>query len=436
MKEILYDIRDKLLNGAFKNEEHVRLSIVSRILKSLGWNIWNPNEVYAEYKVLPHENLSRVDLALFQGDNTPCVYIETKAVGKLEGNIRKIEKQLRDYNVNFTALFSVITDGRSWRLYYVRTGGEFAQKCFKSVDLLKDNVDDIENSFETFLSKEEILHGNADFNAKKYLNLTRTQQVLEASISEAQRIVLEPPYLSLPQALKKIAETKGLSTSIEEIETFLKNNEGVPVKDDVLEVESVKKRSIENEIELCRNKATGVNFIYLENIDLNRIRVITPNGRILIHESEHFSEVFHEDKTKLLSKGLITPQQLDLYDEYENNLDSNEGSNKNIPIKKSPTFVNLSIKVNNTTIKGESVPQFFTSGIEYIVSKNLPIDEILPFRTSAVRFLIARRPIHPRGNDFVNPVEYSGYFMEAHKNRKEAKRNLILLFSKLGCNVA
>ncbi|MBW8003089.1 MAG: hypothetical protein FVQ80_13900 [Planctomycetes bacterium] len=39
MKDILSDIRTKIKNGCYKNEEHVRLSLVARILQKLGWNL-------------------------------------------------------------------------------------------------------------------------------------------------------------------------------------------------------------------------------------------------------------------------------------------------------------------------------------------------------------------------------------------------------------
>ena len=46
MRQILEDIRNKLSEGAYKNEEHMRLSLVVRLLHKLGWNIWDPKEVY------------------------------------------------------------------------------------------------------------------------------------------------------------------------------------------------------------------------------------------------------------------------------------------------------------------------------------------------------------------------------------------------------
>lgn len=221
MKETLTDIIKKLSEGVYQNEEHVRLSLVSRILTKLDWNLWNPNEVNSEFSVLPHEDKSRVDLALFLNSYIPSVFIEIKAVGKLEGNISQIETQLRDYNRNNTALFSIITDGRKWRLYFSQTGGEFSQKCFKVLDLIEDNIEDVEQSFYSFLSRSAIQNGNAKTAAQGYLQLNQKQRAMEDALPKARRIILESPYPSLPQAIIQVASQSGLSISEKEAKLFI-----------------------------------------------------------------------------------------------------------------------------------------------------------------------------------------------------------------------
>ncbi len=46
------------------------------------------------------------------------MFIEIKAVAQMQGRLQDVERQVRDYNRNNTALFSVITDGRERRYYY------------------------------------------------------------------------------------------------------------------------------------------------------------------------------------------------------------------------------------------------------------------------------------------------------------------------------
>lgn len=87
MLEALRDIQAKLSQGAYRNEEQVRLNLVARLLQELGWDIWDPGEVSAEWPVAPAEDATKVDLALFVNSYAPSVFIEVKAVGKIASNL-------------------------------------------------------------------------------------------------------------------------------------------------------------------------------------------------------------------------------------------------------------------------------------------------------------------------------------------------------------
>lgn len=221
MNEILSDIRNKLTNNYFQNEEHVRISLVLRILFKLGWDIWNPKEVNSEFKAVPSEDVSRVDIALFSNEySPPLIFIEIKSVGKIDTDLFRIEQQLRDYNRNNTAQFSIITDGKEWRFYYSQTGGEFSQKCFKVIDIIQNNLSDVINSLTLFLSKNEILSGNSKKEAERLLKLNQKQRALEDALPRAKRMISEYPFPSLPQALAKIASKLGFTISEEEAKEF------------------------------------------------------------------------------------------------------------------------------------------------------------------------------------------------------------------------
>lgn len=224
MKQILEDIRSKLNERKYRNEEHVRLSLVARILSELGWNIWNPAEVNTEFTATPNEDNTRVDFALFVISAFPSVYIEVKPVGKIEGDISQIEIQLRDYNRNNTATFTVLTDGRRWRFYYSQTGGQFSQKCFRVLDLIDDELEEITTSFQTFLSKQEIQNESAKHAAESYLQLTQKQRAMEDVVSQARKIALEAPFPPLPEALVELVAQRGLNVTHEEAVLFLEKS--------------------------------------------------------------------------------------------------------------------------------------------------------------------------------------------------------------------
>lgn len=225
MENILQDIRAKLEDNFYQNEEHVRLSLISRILLDLGWDIWNPKIVYSEFTVAPNEDYTKVDIALFLNQFAPpSVFIEIKTVGKVDTDLKRIERQLRDYNRNNTATFTILTDGRRWRFYYSQTGGEFSRKCFKAIDLLKGDLEEIENSFLTFLSKEEIESGRAKDEAQSYLQLNQKQRALEDAFPKAKKMTMEAPFPSLPEAIVKIVNSAGFYISKEEAAIFIEKN--------------------------------------------------------------------------------------------------------------------------------------------------------------------------------------------------------------------
>ncbi|MBI5474866.1 MAG: type I restriction enzyme HsdR N-terminal domain-containing protein [Ignavibacteriae bacterium] len=221
MIETIDDICSKLSEGIYYNEEHVRVCIVLRLLNELGWDIWNPTEVNTEYKPVRYEDATRVDIALFCNSFSPAVFIEVKAVGRIEGELARIEQQLRDYNRNNTAEFSFITDGQKWRLYYSQTGGEFSQKCFKTFDLLEEETEDIARFLQLFLSKEKLVNGEGRQEATTYLRLSQRQRALEDSFPKAKRISQEPPFPRLPDALMNLMRQAGFDISEPEATSFI-----------------------------------------------------------------------------------------------------------------------------------------------------------------------------------------------------------------------
>jgi hypothetical protein len=220
--EILLDIRQRLLNKEYHNEEHVRLSLVARVVQALGWDIWNPTEVYTEFKATKKEDNTRVDVALFTHDfEGTAVFIECKAVGAFAADLATVEKQLRDYNRDHTALFTVITDGRHWRFYFSFTSGEFKDKLFCKFDLLQDGLEEAAGYLETFLQRENILNHSARQKAEAYLMLGKKERAMQDVLPDAQKLVSLPPFPSLPQAMVQLLAAKILTITPAEAQAFL-----------------------------------------------------------------------------------------------------------------------------------------------------------------------------------------------------------------------
>ncbi|HEX8329832.1 MAG TPA: DUF4357 domain-containing protein [Hymenobacter sp.] len=227
--EILLDVRQRLAKKEYHNEEHVRLSLVARVVQALGWNIWNPTEVYTEFKATKKEDNTRVDVALFTHDfESTAVFIECKAVGAFAADLSTVEKQLRDYNRDHTALFTVITDGRHWRLYFSFTSGEFKDKLFCKFDLLEDGLEEAAGYLETFLHRENILNHSARQKAEAYLMLGKKERAMQDVLPDAQKLVSLPPFSSLPQAMVQLLAAKTLTITPAEAQAFLTGTSVAP----------------------------------------------------------------------------------------------------------------------------------------------------------------------------------------------------------------
>ena len=228
MQATLENIKQDLTKNVYKNEEHIRLSLVCRILDKLGWDVWNPEEVYPEFVPNQREDSTRVDLALFIGDRKPYVFIETKAPGKIDGRmLEAVEKQVRDYNRNNNALFSIITDGQKWRFYYALSRGEFADKCFREFDFLQDETSTIEEILTGFLTKESLQTGAEDA-AKKYLRLSQKEKAMQKCLPETTGLMNKPPYYTKPQALVELMKRQGITLTEEQAMEFLEKNPSLP----------------------------------------------------------------------------------------------------------------------------------------------------------------------------------------------------------------
>jgi len=162
MKEIIEDIRRKLKDGSYKNEQHIRISLVARICQVLGWNIWDPVEFNTEFKVnklvtdmKKTTGKGSVDVALFKEPRKKneklFALIETKKLGEIDQASRK---QLEEYSLKLNHPISILTDGKTWEFYLNSLPSptyQYQDRMINTINLLCDNNDDIVTLFTSLL---------------------------------------------------------------------------------------------------------------------------------------------------------------------------------------------------------------------------------------------------------------------------------------------
>lgn len=109
----------------------------------------------------------------------------------------------------------------------------------------------------------------------------------------------------------------------------------------------------------------------------------------------------------------------------------------NSPENRTPRERGATVKINGEVIHAVTVPDLYEQVLKLLFKKGYidRLNALIPFKTSKKRYLIANEPVHPNGNDFSIPVEYKGYFMEAHKSYMTAIRALEKFLSKGGLSV-
>jgi hypothetical protein len=92
------------------------------------------------------------------------------------------------------------------------------------------------------------------------------------------------------------------------------------------------------------------------------------------------------------------------------------------------------IDLDGVTMTAQTVPDLCTQVMDFLHTKGhgKKLLELAPYSTSGQRYLFAKSPVHPNGNDFFNPVKNHGLYIETHKNYKTALGQLTRLASKCG----
>jgi predicted CopG family antitoxin len=92
------------------------------------------------------------------------------------------------------------------------------------------------------------------------------------------------------------------------------------------------------------------------------------------------------------------------------------------------------VELNGDRISATTVPDLCAKVMEFIYAKGLwnQFEGLAPYRTSAKRYLFAKTPKHPQGNDFFVQLKYKNIYMEAHKNYETTIKQLGRLLFQLG----
>lgn len=169
LSEAIKDIKDWLSKGLYANEQHVRFSLVGRILNELGWDVWNPEIFNTEYTVTVPDNSDnrhgttrtyKVDIALCKKSSKgmePHILIEVKGADMSLQQATSGRNQLELYSSKFDSI-SILTDGCTWEFYLnslKKIHTSFESCLISKVNLSEDSMDSVCDVFQKLLNPKK-----------------------------------------------------------------------------------------------------------------------------------------------------------------------------------------------------------------------------------------------------------------------------------------
>ena len=113
------------------HEMNTRYMLIDPVLRSLGWDLSNPNQVTFE---LDLNDYGKIDYVLFGKTGNPCILLEAKVV---DSYTLAHERQLISYAQGTNKGYAILTNGNMWRIWNLSKRGGFENKLIADL-LLED----------------------------------------------------------------------------------------------------------------------------------------------------------------------------------------------------------------------------------------------------------------------------------------------------------
>lgn len=96
----------------------------------------------------------------------------------------------------------------------------------------------------------------------------------------------------------------------------------------------------------------------------------------------------------------------------------------------------LNISIENEIITAYTVKDFYYKIFGYLIEHEIPFENYVPYATGKKRFLINDTMYHINGNIFVAPIAIGKYYVETHKSKAGAIRDIYKFLETIGVSVA
>ena len=112
-----------------ENEWRTRMALIDPLLRTLGWDVSDPDVVAPEYKV----RKKLADYALLRPDGQPATIVEAKRLDAKLGDDEQV--QMLNYAFMDNITYAALTDGNHWELYDLWYQGAWEERRILKVSI-------------------------------------------------------------------------------------------------------------------------------------------------------------------------------------------------------------------------------------------------------------------------------------------------------------
>ena len=212
IKKFIKDLKANKKLSSF-DEASTKQAVVLRLLSSLGWDIFNVDEVCPDYGT----NSLRVSYALRVGDSNK-VFVEVKRIGeKLDDHQKKFVELAAEEKADI----GVLTNGTTWWFYLTSSKGSWRHKWFYSADLLKQEPDTFVPKVVDLLTIDKVTNGQALKSAKTLIRDKQQKMAADFLPKAWNQIISQPNKIFIELLSLETENLCGFKVDIKSIENFL-----------------------------------------------------------------------------------------------------------------------------------------------------------------------------------------------------------------------
>jgi len=210
LPQVLKTVRTRIARykGKDVGEQNTKTSLIDPVLRALGWDVGDLEEVRQEYKRRPRDKPVDYALLLLR---TPRLFVEAKALGQNLDD-RRWALQIMGYATVAGVEWVVITNGDEYRIYNALAHVPMEEKLFRSVTITDDDAP-VEETL-SLLSKEGLNGNDLEHLWEAHFVDRQMQGVLEGLFS----VDPDPSLVRLAKKKLKDLPTKDITASLRRVQ--------------------------------------------------------------------------------------------------------------------------------------------------------------------------------------------------------------------------